>query len=341
MNLVIGVFKDALMITAFVFMMMLLIEYVNVLTRGIWSHGLRRGGWRQYLLAVLLGASPGCLGAFVMVTLYEHGIVSIGALIATMMATSGDEAFVMLAMIPRTFAVLTGVLVVVPFIAGIFIDWAARRCGRETVPARRGYELHAEACDCYPAGQIVQQWRECTLARGTLAITMALFVAAFALGDVGPSEWNWIRVTLLLTSAVGLFIVSTVPDHFLEEHLWQHVVKKHVPRLLAWTFGALLVTALADQHLNLHQFVQARPVMMLMIAGLVGVIPESGPHLFFVSLYKKGTIPFSVLLTSSTVQDGHGMLPLLAYSVRAFLITKGVNLALGLGMGLVAYAMGF
>lgn len=341
MNAVIGVFKDALMITAFVFMMMLLIEYVNVLTRGVWSHGLRRGGWRQYLLAVLLGATPGCLGAFVMVTLYEHGVVSIGALIATMMATSGDEAFVMLAMIPRTFAVLTGVLVVVPFVVGLLIDWALRRCGGEAVLARRGYELHAEVCDCYPAGQIVQQWRECTLARGALAITMALFVAALALGDVGPSEWNWIRMTLLLTSAIGLFIVSTVPDHFLEEHLWQHVVKKHVPRLFAWTFGALLVTTLADQYLSLHQFVQARPLIMLMIAGLVGVIPESGPHLFFVSLYQKGTIPFSVLLTSSTVQDGHGMLPLLAYSVRAFLVTKGVNLALGLGMGLVAYAMGF
>ena len=341
MNLVIGVFKDALMITAFVFMMMLLIEYVNVLTRGVWSHGLRQRGWRQYLLAVLLGATPGCLGAFVVVSLYEHGIVSSGALVATMIATSGDEAFVMLAMIPRTFAVLTGVLVAVSFVGAVLVDWWLRRGGREAVPARRGYEVHGETCDCYPAGQIRQQWRECSLARSTLTITMALFVAALALGDVGPPEWNWIRVTLLLTSAIGLFIVATVPDHFLEEHLWQHVVKKHVPRLFAWTFGALLVTTLADQHLNLHQLVEARPVMMLMIAGLVGVIPESGPHLFFVTLYAKGIIPFSVLLTSSIVQDGHGGLPLLAYSLKDFAMVNGIDFLIGLAIGLVAYAMGF
>jgi len=340
MNAVIGVFKDALQITAFVFMMMLLIEYINVMTRGVWSHGLRRGGWRQYLLAVLLGATPGCLGAFAMVTLYEHGIASVGALIATMMVTSGDEAFVMLAMIPRTFAVLTGVLVVVGAVVGILVDWSLRRYGRETVPPRRGYDLHGESCDCYPAGQIVQQWRECTLARGALVTAMALFVTALVLGDVGPSEWNWVRTTLLLSSAIGLFIVATVPDHFLEEHLWEHVVRKHVPRVFAWTCGALLVITLADQYLNLHQFVEARPVMMLVIAGLVGIIPESGPHLFFVSLYSKGAIPFSVLLTNSTVQDGHGMLPLLAYSVRDFLITKGANVAIGVGIGLVVYAMG-
>jgi len=341
MNAVIGVFKDALMITAFVFMMMLLIEYLNVLTRGIWSHGLRRGGWRQYLLAVLLGATPGCLGAFVMVSLYEHGIVSIGALVATMMATSGDEAFVMLAMIPRTFAVLTGVLVAASLVAGLLVDWSLRRGGRETVRARRGYELHPEVCDCYPSGEIVHQWRECSLARGTLMAAMALLVGAFALGELGPSEWNWIRATLLFTSAIGLFIVCTVPDHFLEEHLWQHVVIKHVPRIFGWTFGVLLLIALGEQYLNLAQLVGARPLLMLLAGGLLGVIPESGPHLFFVTLYAKGLIPFSVLLTSSIVQDGHGGLPLLAYSVKDFAVVNAIDLLIGIAIGLVAYAMGF
>ena len=36
-------------------------------------------------------------------------------------------------------------------------------------------------------------------------------------------RWNWVRVTLLLVGAFGLFVVSTVPDHFLGEHLWRHV----------------------------------------------------------------------------------------------------------------------
>ncbi len=341
MNVAIATLKHALLITAFVFMMMLLIEYINVLTRGVWTRSLRRGGWQAYILAVLLGATPGCLGAFAVVTLYEHGIVSIGALTATMIATSGDEAFVMLAMIPRSFAVLTGVLIAIAIGAGVLLDWCLRHWGREARPPLHTYEVHAEACDCYPRGRIVQQWREWTLARASLAVTIGLFLGALFTGDVGPVQWNWVRISLLLTSAVSLFIVCTVPEHFLQEHLWEHVVKQHVPRIFLWTFGALLVTALANQHLHLHQLVQASPLMVLVVAGLVGIIPESGPHLFFVTLYAQGAIPFSILLTSSVVQDGHGMLPLLAHSRQDFVVVKTINLIIGLAIGMAVLAAGF
>ena len=90
----------ALMITGFVFMMMVVIEYLNVMSRGVWQRGLRGSRWRQYLLASFLGATPGCLGAFVVVSLYLHREVSLGALVVAMVATSGDESFVMLSMIP-------------------------------------------------------------------------------------------------------------------------------------------------------------------------------------------------------------------------------------------------
>ena len=55
---------DSLMITGFVAAMMLLIEYLNVLSSGQWSQRLARGRIGQYLLAAFLGATPGCLGAF-------------------------------------------------------------------------------------------------------------------------------------------------------------------------------------------------------------------------------------------------------------------------------------
>ena len=41
------------------------------------------------------------------------------------------------------------------------------------------------------------------------------------------------------------------------------------------------------------------------------------------------------------MQDGHGMLPLLAESRRAFLITKAVNLLTGFAIGAAALALGF
>ena len=73
----------------------------------------------------------------------------------------------------------------------------------------------------------------------------------------------------------------------------------------------------------------------------MGIIPESGPHLIFVMMYAQGLIPFSVLLTSSFVQDGHGMLPLLSYSLRDSILIKMINLAFGLAVGGIFFVLGF
>jgi len=85
-------FLKSIMISGFVFIMMLVIEYINVQSRGIWQKHLTENKWKQYLIVGLLGAIPGCLGAFTVVTLFTHRLVSFGALVTAMIATSGDEA---------------------------------------------------------------------------------------------------------------------------------------------------------------------------------------------------------------------------------------------------------
>lgn len=126
-----------------------------------------------------------------------------------------------------------------------------------------------------------------------------------------------------------------MPEHFLEEHLWNHVAKKHVPNIFLWTFGAPLVMAILIEHFNLESWIQQSQFLILVIAFLVGLIPESGPHMIFVTLFAQGMIPFSILAASSIVQDGHGMLPLLAHSRKAFIVVKIINLMFGLAVRLV------
>jgi hypothetical protein len=179
------------------------------------------------------------------------------------------------------------------------------------------------------------------LQRGVLLIGLALFTVGLVAGEVGPHEWNWIRITLLLLSAVALFIATTVPEHFLEEHLWNHVARQHLPRIILWTFGALLAVTFGTRYLQIEQWIQYAPLVVLLIACLVGIIPESGPHLVFVTLFAEGMLPFSVLLASSIVQDGHGMLPLLAHSRKDFVKVKAINFGVGLAVGLVGHLLGF
>ena len=75
---------------------------------------------------------------------------------------------------------------------------------------------------------------------------------------------------------------------------------------------------------------------MILIAALIGLIPESGPHIIFISLFAAGILPFAVLLTNSIVQDGHGAIPLLAESGKSFIVAKLVNVVIGLIVGYVS-----
>jgi hypothetical protein len=94
-------------------------------------------------------------------------------------------------------------------------------------------------------------------------------------------------------------------------------------------------------NLKIEQWLQHSQLVVLLIAALVGLIPESGPHLLFVNMYAQQLIPFSVLLTNSIVQDGHGVLPLLAQSRRDFILVKVLNLIIGLAVGIVMLWLGW
>jgi hypothetical protein len=80
---------------------------------------------------------------------------------------------------------------------------------------------------------------------------------------------------------------------------------------------------------------------MMGLALIIGIIPQSGPHIIFVTLFAGGTIPFSVLLVNSIVQDGHGAIPLLAESPRSFILLKAIKLGLGILAGATGLLLGF
>jgi hypothetical protein len=277
---------------------------------------------------------PGCLGAFTDVTLYTHGMISFGALAGAMIAASGDEAFVMLALFPGKAVGLFALL----FAFGLLVALLVDRLGG--VRMYRG--------DCCPDGIALHEvelppgtgalWRPSlrgvSLPRAIMGAALILFIVGVAAGWLGPETWSWVRWTLLLVGSLALLVILMVSEHFLEEHLFEHVVRKHAPRLFLWVFGVLFVLAWLDAaNLPLGGWIRGHRGWALIAAVLVGLIPESGPHLVFVTLFAQGAVPFSVLVASSVVQDGHGMLPLLAESPREFVKIKAVNAVAGLLLG--------
>ncbi|MBW2564963.1 MAG: hypothetical protein JRE29_13200 [Deltaproteobacteria bacterium] len=138
-----------------------------------------------------------------------------------------------------------------------------------------------------------------------------------------------------------LGIIMICSEHYLESHIWDHIIKKHLFRVFLWSFGALLFVHWGLAFWNLDSFIHDHMLWVLLIAALMGIIPESGPHLIFVMMYAQGLIPFSILFTTSFVQDGHGMLPLLSYSFKDSMLIKVFNLVFGLTVGGIFFALGF
>jgi hypothetical protein len=337
---VVSILANTVMITGFVLVMMLLVEYLNVATRGAVRQRLQKSGGR--LPAVLIGTVPGCFGAFTNVTLYVHGAVSFGALAGSMIAATGDEAFVMLALFPRRALLLFAVL----FVYGLAVAWLVdrlfgMRLFRQSNCAS-GLTVHdaeVESFHLFRLPPAIFRWfrDRVLLAGGVLA-----FALAIGFGIVASDEAVWLRTIVVLLGFLLVGFVVVAPEHFVREHLVRHVVREHGPRIFLWTLGALALTEWSTRSgLGIETLIRDHTTLALLAAAVVGIIPESGPHLVFATLYASGVLPFSVLLTSSAVQDGHGMLPLLAESRVEFLRVKAINVLAGLALGFAVMLLGY
>ncbi len=317
------VLQRTIMITFFVMVMMLLLEYITVQSRGRINRPFRRSGKFQVGSSTLLGLIPGCLGTFTAVSMYIHRIIGFGALLAAMIATTGDEAFVMFSMIPATAFKLNAILIVLSLLAGLLFNTFLKNLDfvklHENHP---GHHHETPDCLCFIPDQIIPQLRKISFTRALLIMGGLSFLFFVLGGSEFEASWGWERITYLIVTFIGLFIVTTVPDHFLNEHLWKHTIKKHLPRIFIWTFVAYLVIEILLGQLHLEEWVRSNLWVILILALLVGIIPESGPHIIFITLFAGGSIPFSILLANSIVQDGHGALPLLAESGKSFVWIK-------------------
>ncbi len=328
--------RTAVLVTGLVVIMMMLIEVFNVRSDGRMFSGLKNHRVGQVLLSAALGAVPGCMGGFASVSLYTHGLISFGALIAMMIASSGDEAFVMLAMFPGKSAWIFLILFVVAVAVGLLVDLF-----RSKYDGCHSMSVHDE--DREPKHEHHHErhygWQRIAMFLGVLVFLGALLGGWLEGADEDSGgftllseEWMYWLFAALSLAVLGMLLFAG--DHFVEEHLWEHIVCHHLPSIFLWTFGTILVIGLLMSYFDITSWISDNTILMILLAAAIGIIPESGPHLVFVSLYATGVVPLPVLLASCISQDGHASLPLLAESRGSFLKAKLINVFVAIVIGL-------
>ena len=364
-HLFIDVLRNSILITGLVLIMMLMIEYFNIHSHGKWFKRIQDSKIKQIFLGSLLGLVPGCIGGFATVSLYTHRLLSIGALVAMMISSSGDEAFVIMAMMPKEAVVLFAILFAISIITGLVTDYIIFRKPQEDL-CPDDFEIHDT--DTHSHERIPSLMRkESYMAmlkpskeRIAILVGIACFIAAVIMGILACGHEHTadcchihghmhshhhsdatlnilneksINIMFAIISIITLFFTAVANEHFIKEHIWKHVIKRHMVSIFLWTFGTLLICNIGMQYLDVAHWINNNMAFVILLAVLVGIIPESGPHLVFVTLFTQGVLPFYVLLVNSIVQDGHSALPLLAESKMSFAKAKLINIAVGLLIG--------
>lgn len=353
------ILKNTVLITCLVMTMLLLIEYINVATRARSLGSLKQSRNRQLIVATLLGIVPGCIGGFATVSLFTHGVVNFGALAASMITTMGDEAFVMFASFPLHALILQGTLIALALVVGFIINLTVKQFPAPF--AHNHLAIHAD--DHHHHNENIRSsWKEnlknISFQRALLISGLLFFILATLSGMLEHSHEQgeacnhaahsniifserWLNLLFSLVAVAMLIIIVRVNDHFLEHHLWGHVIKKHFAKIFLWTLGTLIVIAFLNSYIEAETWVRDNPVSMYLAAILIGLIPASGPHLVFVLMFAHGNIPFSILLVNTLMQDGHAGLPLLAESKRGFIFMKGVKIILAAGAAVCGMLLKF
>jgi hypothetical protein len=355
----IEVIRQTLLVSGFVFFMLMIIEYVNVRTRGRIEQRLSGSKSGNIFLSTFLGSLPGCMGTFAVVSLFTHNLTGFSGLIAASIATFGDEAFILFGSAPVEALILTGILAAIAIITGFVFSVFEKKRNPSKFPLH--LETHESDCHCHPKkAPLKHHLQKISMPRAFLiAILLLILLSQFLTPGheaetcdhadhvheaVHAHTHGILSPEVLVFMGIGLFIlfiVMTVPEHFLTEHLWGHVLKKHFLPIFLWTLGSILVISLSLSYFDVEHWIGENLHYVYFLAILIGFIPISGPHLVFITLFTQGAVPFSVLLVNSLVQEGHGGLPLLAESKRDFIKMKAVKTILAIIVIGLAYAFHF
>ncbi|MHC0054533.1 putative manganese transporter [Actibacterium sp. D379-3] len=305
-----GLFTDAFtQVSVFVAATLLLFYGAERLFHFDMGTALRSAKRWQVPVAAFLGATPGCGGAVVVVAAYSSGHVGLGAMVATLTATMGDAAFLLIATRPEAAAVILPLSLCVGVISGWLVD----------VFNPVALEAPGGACKSPPViGRIrAKDWLYILFAAPGLVFGAAQLVQIQMDTLFGiPATWfGMIGVT------TGLVIWSTSSVQAMTHPGDAPVTRaaEETSFITIWVLAAYLFYDYAAEFagLDIKMWFESIAPLLPLIAILVGFVPGCGPQVLVTTLYINGAIPFSALIGNAISNDGDALFPAIALNPKA------------------------
>jgi hypothetical protein len=115
-------------------------------------------------------------------------MMNLGALVTVMIATSGDESFVMFAMFPGKALLIHLLLFAVAILAGYLVNLFNKS---RPLNSPLGFKIHeSDYCKCFTIDIIIPQLKRITFERTLLLLFTLVFGLLLGLGIVGSDVWD-------------------------------------------------------------------------------------------------------------------------------------------------------
>ncbi len=339
-DLTMSAMADAyLQVTVFVAGTLAIVYGLENLLRGDIGRFLDRSGPFQAPLASFLGALPGCGGAIIVVTQYTRGYVSFGSVVAVLVATMGDAAFLLLAREPMTGLAIFALGFVVGSLSGWIVDMihGAGFMRADAVAARALAEA-GEASPAHPPhaslASFLNKFSTLWIVLLVPGIVLGLFIAfqvdtdAFfgAFGLHEPTMWFGFLAAAMcflmwVFSPGGNTHSGSQSFSIGQQPTWRRIIKD-TNFITTWVILGFLVYEIGT-HLagsGIENFFHVWAPFVPLMGVVVGFLPGCGPQIVVTTLYLSGLVPLSAQIGNSISNDGDALFPAIALAPRAAVV---------------------
>ena len=274
---------------------------------------LKESSKLQIPIAALLGATPGCGGAVVVVAAYTSGNVSFGAVIATLTATMGDAAFLLIALRPDIAILVLPLTLIAGIITGYIADnFLAFSHKEKEINLKKEVPIIGE-----------NRIRDILFA--------FLIVPGFGLGVLQILQYDleelfgiFPQLIAIVGMVTSILIWSNSKIKTMTNPKDKPLVRvtEETSFITIWVLAAYLAYdyLILLTPLDLNTMFKTIGILIPLLAIIIGFIPGCGPQILVTTLFINGMIPFSALLGNAISNDGDALFPAIAIAPRAAIL---------------------
>jgi hypothetical protein len=280
----------------------------------------------EVFVSSALGSLPGCGGAIIVLTQYSRGKISFGSVVATLTATMGDAAFLLLAKDPKIGFLIMIIGFLVGFVSGILVN----KIHGKSFMKINGCDIIRLNCkpSNYKASKTLDIFWVILLIPGIILGVLSAFqinLEEYFVNDIienpitffGFFAGSLCLIMWIIPVISGLKYSPSKSD--------ENVIRRTVADsnfITTWVILAFLAYELTVHlgNINLEAIFQSYFILIPLIGIIIGFLPGCGPQILVTTLYLNGIIPLSAQIGNAISNDGDALFPAIALHPKAALI---------------------